>query len=134
MLLGKRSLTGALYMPRNKRYSTTAANGITPLVERLKTMLQKVKPIGECIAIAIPPNAGQGLETNLKRCMDREFALLYTMSIMLVGHRTSSVDDKSIQHWKGHASQETTTRIYIKQTDGMTEQAGKILSNFAMKA
>ena len=61
-----------------------------PLVERLKTMLQKVKQIGECIAIAIPPNAGQGLETNLKRCMDREFALLYTMSIMLVGHRTSS--------------------------------------------
>ena len=104
MLLGKRSLTGALYMPRNKRYSTTAANGITPLVERLKTMLQKVKPIGECIAIAIPPNAGQGLETNLKWCWDREFISSYIMSIMLLDYHTSSVDDKSIQHWEDYTS------------------------------
>ena len=35
------------------------------------------------------------------------------------------VDDKSIQHWEGHASQDTTTKIYIKQTNDRTERAGK---------
>lgn len=30
------------------------------------------------------------------------------------------VDDKSIQHWEGHASQDTTTKIYIKQTTGQS--------------
>ena len=44
------------------------------------------------------------------------------------------VDDKSIQHWEGHASQDTTTKIYIKQTNDRTERAGKILSNFALEA
>ena len=44
------------------------------------------------------------------------------------------VDDKSIQHWEGHASQDTTTKIYIKQTNDRTERAGKILSNFAFEA
>ena len=53
---------------------------------------------------------------------------------MLLDHHTSNVDDKSIQHWEGHTSQETTVRIYIKQINSMTEQAGKILSNFAMKS
>ena len=44
------------------------------------------------------------------------------------------VDDKSIQHWEGHASQDTTTKIYVKQTNDRTERAGKILSNFALEA
>ena len=44
------------------------------------------------------------------------------------------MDDKSIQHWEGHASQDTTTKIYIKQTNDRTEHAGKILSNFALEA
>ena len=35
------------------------------------------------------------------------------------------VDDKSIQHWEGHTSQDTTTKIYIKQTNDRTERAGK---------
>ena len=41
------------------------------------------------------------------------------------------VDDKTIQHWEGHANQATTANIYIKNTQTMTDRAEAILSDFA---
>lgn len=41
------------------------------------------------------------------------------------------VDDKTIQCWEGHASQETTTNFYIKNSQNMTDRAEAILSDFA---
>lgn len=41
------------------------------------------------------------------------------------------VDDKTIQRWKGHASQATTANICIKNSQTMTDKAEAILSEFA---
>ena len=41
------------------------------------------------------------------------------------------IDDKTIQQWEGHASQETTTNIYIKNSQMMSDRAEAALSDFA---
>ena len=41
------------------------------------------------------------------------------------------IDDKTIQQWEGHASQDTTTNIYIKGSQMMSDRAEAALSDFA---
>lgn len=110
-----------------------------PLIEPMKRILQTVQPKGRYIVGNGDAPYTKSSFTKAWRCIKKAVGIddLYP-HMFRYSHATRlhelGVDDKSIQCWEGHASQETTTRIYIKQTECMTEQAGKALSNFAMQA
>ena len=126
--------TPTIQAPKTK----TSARTI-PLVEPMKAMLQQVKPKGKYIVgNSDSPYTKSALTKAWRRIKKATGINDLHPHMFRYSHATRlhelGVDDKSIQHWEGHASQETTTKIYIKQTENMTEQAGKILSDFAMKA
>ena len=118
---------------------TKTSKRTIPLVEPLKTMLQEVEPKGKYVVGNRDEPYTYSMLTKAWRRIRKTTGIRDLHPHMFrYSHATRlhelGVDDKSIQHWEGHASQDTTTKIYIKQTNDRTERAGKILSNFALEA
>ena len=125
------SNTATIQLPKTKKSIRTI-----PLVKPLKAILENIPARGNYIVgnSDIPYT-----KSMLRKAMNRIKKILeiddlhphmFRYSHATVLHELG-VDDKTIQHWEGHANQATTANIYIKNTQTMTDRAEAILSDFA---
>ena len=123
--------TATIQLPKTKKSVRTI-----PLVKPLKTILESIPVHGEYIVgNSDTPYTKSMLTKAMKRIkktleIDDLHPHMFRYSHATVLHELG-VDDKTIQHWEGHASQTTTANIYIKNSQTMTDKAEAILSEFA---
>jgi len=120
-----------IQLPKTKKSIRTI-----PLVKPLKTILENIHVHGDYV---VGNNNTPYTKSMLRKAMERIKKVLeiddlhphmFRYSHATVLHELG-VDDKTIQHWEGHANQATTANIYIKNTQTMTDRAEAILSDFA---
>lgn len=92
-----------------------------PLVKPLKDLLIGIEPQGEYIVgNSNIPYTKSMLTKSLRRIRKAIGITDLHPHMFRYSHATMlhelGVDDKTIQHWEGHASQATTTSFYIKQS------------------
>ena len=125
------SNTATIQLPKTKKSIRTI-----PLVKPLKAILETIPAHGDFI---VGNSKTPYTKSMLRKAMDRIKRILeiddlhphmFRYSHATVLHELG-VDDKTIQHWEGHANQATTANIYIKNTQTMTDRAEAILSDFA---
>jgi len=120
-----------IQLPKTKKSVRTI-----PLVKPLRTILEGIPVRGEYIVgNSDTPYTKSMLTKAMKRIkktleIDDLHPHMFRYSHATVLHELG-VDDKTIQHWEGHASQSTTANIYIKNSQTMTDKAEAILSEFA---
>jgi len=125
------SNTATIQLPKTKKSIRTI-----PLVKPLKIILENIPVCGDYI---VGNSNTPYTKSMLRKAMDRIKKVLeiddlhphmFRYSHATVLHELG-VDDKTIQHWEGHANQATTANIYIKNSQTMTDRAEAILSDFA---
>lgn len=125
------SNTATIQLPKTKKSIRTI-----PLVKPLKAILESIPFHGEYV---VGNSQTPYTKSMLNKAMNRIKKILeiddlhphmFRYSHATVLHELG-VDDKTIQHWEGHANQATTANIYIKNSQTMTDRAEAILSNFA---
>lgn len=115
---------------------TKTSNRTIPLVKPLKEILERMKREGQFIVgNKDTPYTKSMLVKALKRIkkilqIDDLHPHMFRYSHATVLHELG-IDDKTIQQWEGHASQDTTTNIYIKGSQKMSDRAEAALSDFA---
>jgi len=123
--------TATIQLPKTKKSIRTI-----PLVKPLKAILEGIPVRGEyVVGNSNTPYTKSMLTKAMKRIkktleIDDLHPHMFRYSHATVLHELG-VDDKTIQHWEGHASQSTTANIYIKNSQTMTDKAEAILSEFA---
>lgn len=111
-------------------------NRTIPLVKPLRDILEKMTRRGQFIVgNKDTPYTKSMLVKALKRIrkvleIDDLHPRMFRYSHATVLHELG-IDDKTIQQWEGHASQETTTNFYIKNSQMMSDRAEAALSDFA---
>jgi len=115
---------------------TKTSNRTIPLVKPLKEILERMKREGQFIVgNKDTPYTKSMLVKALKRIkkilqIDDLHPHMFRYSHATVLHELG-IDDKTIQQWEGHPSQDTTTNIYIKGSQKMSDRAEAALSDFA---
>ena len=115
-------------IPTIQSPKTKTSNRTIPLVKPLKEILERMTRQGQFIVgNKDTPYTKSMLVKALKRIkkilqIDDLHPHMFRYSHATVLHELG-IDDKTIQQWEGHASQDTTTNIYIKGSQMMSDRA-----------
>jgi len=123
-------------IPTIQSPKTKTSNRYIPLVKPLKEILERMTRQGQFIVRnkdtpytkSMPVKALKRIKKILQ--IDDLHPRMFRYSHATVLHELG-IDDKAIQQWEGHASQDTTTNIYIKESRMMSDRAEAALSDFA---